>query len=648
MPAPVRSGVLVAAAVIALAAVSAAQAPPVNTLRVDLFAARDGVSVDDLRQDELQLLEDGVPQAIDSFEHVVVAPGGPRSRVFVVFLDTYHTVIEDETSSRVPLVRLLDRLLDRDDLVALATPELAAADVTFRRKGEVLSDLMQADWSWARRGSRRAPGSKEALYDQCFDSTHAADRARGAEMKARWREETTLNALDDLVEHLATLREERKAILTVSDGWQLFTPNRTLGEPDDERSSKSDRLRRSGDRGSVQGSPATPVMRVECEADRRRLAMLDNSPHLRELTENANRATVSFYSLYAPEVTVPVQGASRAVPEVDHAEARTDSLRLLAESTDGLTVLKRTAIEEALPRIVADASSYYLVTYRSTNTKLDGRFRTLSARVTRSGVKVRLRRGYRGLTSDELLSARRAPGTMRAGVNPLAVPVTPRDARRPFRIRTSSWAAPDGGTFWIVGELDYRTRQELDWTAGAKADIVVLGADGSELVSQTLAVQPADGAFALRVPDRGAVQPGEYAVQVQLRPDANDTLVLTDTARVAVKASRSEELGAPVVWRRGPSTGPRHLQTADARFSRSERLRLELPTTMSGSAAARLLDRAGQPLQVPVQVSDRPDDSGQFRWIVADATLAPLAPGQYTIEVTLGAQRQTFELVLVP
>ena len=34
--------------------------------------------------------------------------------------------------------------------------------------------------------------------------------------------------------------------------------------------------------------------------------------------------------------------------------------------------------------------------------------------------------------------------------------------------------------------------------------------------------------------------------------------------------------------------------------------------------------------------------------IVADATLAPLAPGQYTIEVTLGALRQTFELALVP
>ena len=138
------------------------------------------------------------------------------------------------------------------------------------------------------------------------------------------------------------------------------------------------------------------------------------------------------------------------------------------------------------------------------------------------------------------------------------------------------------------------------------------------------------------------------AVQVQLRPDANDSLVLADTARVAVTASRGEELGAPVVRRRGPSTGPRHLQTADPRFSRSERIRLELATHVPGTAVARFLDRAGQPIPVPVQVSARPDDSGQFRWIVADATLAPLAPGQYTIEVTLGTLRQTFGLVLIP
>jgi hypothetical protein len=60
-------------------------------------------------------------------------------------------------------------------------------------------------------------------------------------MKARWREETTLDALDDLVAHLARCARNGRPILTVSDGWQLFTPSRTLGEADDERSSRSDR-----------------------------------------------------------------------------------------------------------------------------------------------------------------------------------------------------------------------------------------------------------------------------------------------------------------------------------------------------------------------------------------------------------------------
>ena len=42
-----------------------------------------------------------------------------------------------------------------------------------------------------------------------------------------------------------------------------------------------------------------------------------------------------------------------------------------------------------------------------------------------------------------------------------------------------------------------------------------------------------------------------------------------------------------------------------------------------------MLDRAGQPLQVPVTVSERVDaDSGQ-RWLVADITLAALGAGDY-------------------
>src|SRR5688572_33494002 len=66
-----------------------------NSVRVDLYALRDGKPVDDLQASDVELLEDGVAQTIGTFEHVTVgAPGSSRARVFVVFLDTYNTQIE--------------------------------------------------------------------------------------------------------------------------------------------------------------------------------------------------------------------------------------------------------------------------------------------------------------------------------------------------------------------------------------------------------------------------------------------------------------------------------------------------------------------------------------------------------------------------
>jgi len=103
------------------------------------------------------------------------------------------------------------------------------------------------------------------------------------------------------------------------------------------------------------------------------------------------------------------------------------------------------------------------------------------------------------------------------------------------------------------------------------------------------------------------------------------------------------------MWRRGPSTGPRYLMTADPRFQRNERIRFELPAAAGASpATARMVDRLGKPMQVPVQVSERVEPAGEFRWIVVDATLAPLAAGDYGIEVSLGDRRQLGTFRIVP
>ena len=92
-----------------------------------MYATRDGQPVEDLQASDVDVVEDGIPQTIESFEHVKVgSPGSTRSRVFVIFLDTYHSQIEGSSNMRVPLIKFLDRVVGQDDMVAVTTPEMSA------------------------------------------------------------------------------------------------------------------------------------------------------------------------------------------------------------------------------------------------------------------------------------------------------------------------------------------------------------------------------------------------------------------------------------------------------------------------------------------------------------------------------------------
>jgi hypothetical protein len=326
-------------------------------------------------------------------------------------------------------------------------------------------------------------------------------------------------------------------------------------------------------------------------------------------------------------------------------------MRDLAVDTDGEAIVNTNNIDQALQRIASDMSSYYLFAYYTTNTKLDGRFRSITVRVNRPGVRVRARRGYRGRTADELLTGAGRPSEAAEAVTSALNRIAAANARTAFRIRPAAWThgvgASPGGTAWIVGELDFRTRKELAWTAGAQAEVVVVGSDGAQVAASTVNVPAAQGSFSIRVPEAGVLAGGEYAVRVRLRSEADTDIVLTDTLRLIVPSAPSA-LGEAVMWRRGPTTGTQYLRTADPRFQRSDRVRLELPASGDGKPAARMLDRLGNAMFVPVQVSERPDPSGEFRWIVADATLAPLTNGDYAIEVTLGASKEVTAFRVVP
>jgi hypothetical protein len=73
--------------------------------------------------------------------------------------------------------------------------------------------------------------------------------------------------------------------------------------------------------------------------------------------------------------------------------------------------------------------------------------------------------------------------------------------------------------------------------------------------------------------------------------------------------------------------------TADRRFHRIEQIGVEVPVPRATAATARLLDRNGKPRPVPVAAAVREDGDGSV-WLTAHLTLAPLAVGDYVIEVT--------------
>ena len=98
----------------------------------------------------------------------------------------------------------------------------------------------------------------------------------------------------------------------------------------------------------------------------------------------------------------------------------------MALQTDGYAVLNTGHVAEGLQKIFRDVGSYYLMSYYSTNQKLDGRFRRIRVEVKRPGADVRARPGYLAPTEAE---ARAAGAAMdRAATKPAR--------RRPSRARS--------------------------------------------------------------------------------------------------------------------------------------------------------------------------------------------------------------------
>jgi VWFA-related protein len=673
-----------------------AQQPPIRTqanyVRVDVYPLVDGRPAADLKAGDFEILEDGVPQVVENFEHIIVTGAGsqalradpnsvgasrqaaadPRNRAFVVFLDVANVSIDGTWNVRGPLVKLVEKILGPQDVVGIMTPEMSPAQITFARKTEVVQAGLLQVMPWGTRHTLEED-TRETLYRGCYPPlTQEAEQGIMTseivtKMKARRRERLTLNALRDLSVYLRTLREGRTAVITVTEGWLLYRPDPQMTQlrkncvcreyGGDPRTCRGCKLIGEepipgrdpigiGPGGKLgRGRPADiPTSLIsDCDTDRMGLAQMDNDVYFRTILEDANRANVSFYpvdprGLAAWDAPLGPEEPPTMFQDQANLRGRHESMLNMASATDGLAVMTSNDLNVGLQRIADDLTSYYLLGYYSTNPKLDGKFRKISVRVKRPGVDVRARPGYRAPTNEEIAAARAAappePVSPEVAARESAMASLARirsDAR--FRIHAApARVVPDGPvtSVWIAGELQPIPASD-PWTRGGTADLEVMAGGPATTARVTLAAGERTflTSVALSKPASGA------AIDVRARLAGTDpgAARLADSIHVPLTPGSRH----PLLFRRGSSTGNRYLPAATFLFSRTERLRIEFPVAAgAGPGSGRMLDRAGKPLPVPVAMTARTDAAGAH-WITGDVTLAPLGAGDFVIEMSFTA-----------
>ncbi len=648
-----------------------------NYVRVDVYAtSSNGTPILDLRREEFRLLEDRTLQTIEQFAPVVIRAAGipstrtdprspeasrqaatePRARVFVLFLDVMH--VDGTVSQRIagPLIDALRKLIGPDDLVAIVTPQTSARSITFTRQISTIEDALNRPWGVRDRTDIADP--VERRYADCYPgvppspTTIAPDLGIAQEMILRRREALTFDALEELVTYLRDVREERKAVITITNGWRVYRPNQTLTRairtdlPSAPPAGFDPRLGKLSTDPLVTGDRASA-----CDADRMRLAQLDHAARFREMLDTANRSNVSFYPVDPRGVVVfdddivPVAGVGQnptlsPVEDATRLAERHTALRTMAESTDGVAVIETGNFAPALRRITDDLSAYYLLGYYSTG-KLDGKFHAITVSVTRPGVQIRARRGYLAATTIAPVSEA-APGaaaSAEAQAVSTALASLSTIAREPSLFLQAAVTWPGGRpSISAVVEIG-RASLAADWARGGEADLLLIDPSGNTAGSARATIAAGAASTRIAISPR-ALPPGSYDLRVRAR-GASASAASNESTRIVVPAS-PEGAGA-VLFRRGPTTGNREAPTADLRFRRSDTLRILLPASSSTNlGGTRLLDRTGKALGVPVEAS-MVEESDASRWISAQAALAPLAPGDYLLEVSVeadGAQKR--------
>jgi len=646
----------------------------INFVTVDAYVSDSkGQPATDLKPSDFDVFEDNKPQKIEQFRFIKVdgnpKPGEPPpqeirnrddeereaarddTRVFVIFLDDYHTRLGSSLAVRQPLSEFIQNQLRPLDLVAVMYPLTPVTDIDFTRNhAKIINAIQHFE-------GRKYKYEPRNLFEEQYQRAPT-------EIVEEIRNQVVMTALRGLSVRLGSIREGRKSILYVSEGLQAMLPPQL----------------RSADASMPKVGNPQAFNPFAGENDPREqtaqaFSTADLYSQLKDVFIAATRNNTAIYTVDPRGLATNEFDIDENVgPQQDQRmlQASTDTLRSIAEETDGRAIVGRNDLAKGLQQAMQDSTAYYLIGYTSAQAPVDGKFHQikvqLSAAARRRGLQVRARRGYWAATPEDVKKAEKVtgPGVPEAAkpvlqaLSSIAVSVqagkyvrtwlgTQRGENGKTRV-TLVWeplaktpvgnlrSDPAPGRVSLIaatekGDLVYRGRtpdspqlaSANPQATGASASLPA-GTASTAAVPQSLTFEAPPGKLELRMTVEGA---GGGVLDQEIR---NITIPDLTAARPAISTPRVYAVRTPrefqAIASNASATPP-----ANREFSRTMRLLIRFDSYGPGNEVpaptAALLNPNGQKFtDVPVTTAT----AGGTHQI--DMSLATIPPGEYVIEIT--------------
>ena len=392
------------------------QPQPTFRVQVDLVTTdvipRDekGNFIADLSKAEFEIYEDGVKQDITSMtvshggrvtnilappppvlasEGLILPPSRPVSdvsgRIFVFFVDDLHLQFGSTGRVRELFKKISKQLIHDGDLFGIVSsgPSSISVQMTYdkRRLDESINKMTGAELK------------PEEIIDQ-------SGGAPGAPSEVRYRAGVAFKTVYELLQNLDKVHDRRKALVYVSDGYDLnpFEESRLgLMDPSSPflQNTQQQFLNQEAKYAGTERQPDPTMTNPRMAGE---FSGAELTSMLAELTREANRSNVTMYTIDPRGLVGPL--GDDIGQEVDPVQWQAfvrnsqDTLRTLADDTGGIAVVNQNDFDKALKRIDADSSDYYVLGYYSSNPDPTQRRRKIEVRVTRANISVQSRKEY--------------------------------------------------------------------------------------------------------------------------------------------------------------------------------------------------------------------------------------------------------------